>query len=151
MQQSSPHLNTVNSWVDSMRPHWTRCTGNVHNDQKFWRECIHDQSRDLWMAVIEFYHDVRDEEIERRFPYLMEDLWTIAQRLDRNEPVTIPYNKQGHNKPVFRATMAIKDIIGKITGSSLDDITRQRRPKPTRKEIMAEFDALKARVDELFE
>jgi hypothetical protein len=129
MSNTSPSLAQIQSWVNTMRPHWIRCQGNIHNDPKFWNECIHSRD-DIWGAVIDFYCEVRgNPDVDRKHPHLVEDLATIDQRQTRGERITIPYNKQGYNKPVFRATMAIKDVFCELTGEPMQDHLAEPKPK----------------------
>ncbi len=144
---------TINSWVDSMRPHWSRCLGNVHNDTKFWNECIHSLSDKHWHTVIDFYAEHRTPDVDRKYTYLNEDLFVIAKRLDTGEKITIPFNKTGYNKPVFRATMAIKDIACKISGRPMLDqeIKPVKKSRPSREEVLAKYEELGRVIDSLFE
>jgi len=142
----------IESWIDTMRPHWLRCAGNIHNDMKFWNECIHDLTPDFWVMIIECYHDLRGETIDRRYSYLNEDLFVIAQRLTKGEPVTIFMNKKGYNKPVFRAVMAMKDIVCNHIGKPmLDQEVQKKRRRPTHEEILRDYEALGAKLKDLFE
>lgn len=151
LPQSTPEIQ---AWVATMRPHWIRCQGNIHNDPKFWNECIHSRD-DIWVTAIDFYCDVRtDPDVDRKHPHLNEDLGTIAQRIDAGQRITIPYNKTGHNKPVFRATMALKDILCRLTGEPMQDhlvAPKPKRARPTRDEVMAQYAKLGQMIDELFE
>ena len=154
MLHNTPEFQQVKAWIQTMRPHWARCKGNVHNDSKFWLNCIHNTGSNLWISVIEVYHEAKnlDADIDRRYPYLSEDLFAIAQRIDADRMITIPYNKEGYNKPVFRAAMAIKDVVCKITGEPmLDDEIKPQRKRPTRDEILADFDKLKAKIEALYD
>jgi aminoglycoside phosphotransferase (APT) family kinase protein len=154
MSNTSPSLAQIQSWVNTMRPHWIRCQGNIHNDPKFWNECIHSRD-DIWGAVIDFYCEVRgNPDVDRKHPHLVEDLATIDQRQTRGERITIPYNKQGYNKPVFRATMAIKDVFCELTGQPMQDHLAEPKPKrrkPTHEEILAKHEELGRMLKDLFE
>ena len=155
MFQDSNSFQPVSDWVDTMRPHWIRCQGNVHNDPKFWNECIHSQDK-IWISAIDFYCEVRgiDADIDRKHPHLNEDLSIIAQRIDQKKDITIPFNKTGYNKPVFRATMALKDVFSKLTGRPMQDhlaAPKPKKAKPSRDELMAQYAKLGKMIEDLFE
>lgn len=155
LQKFEPRtLEQIQGWINTMRPHWIRCQGNIHNDPKFWNECIHSRD-DVWGAVVDFYCTAREHpDTDHRHPHLNSDLGTIAQRMDAGERITIPYNKTGYNKPVFRATMAIKDIYCRLTDQPMQDHlpeARVKRAKPTRDEVLAQYAKLGQMIDELFE
>lgn len=158
LPQSTPQIQ---AWVATMRPHWIRCQGNIHNDPKFWNECIHSRD-DIWHDALDFYCEARhDIDVDRLHPHLNWDLGTIMERIEQGQRITIPYNKQGYNKPVFRATMALKDILCKLTGEPMQDHLSAReilvnqlvpkRKRPSRDEVMAQYAKLGQMIDDLFE
>lgn len=149
---------TVETWVNSMRPHWTHLKGDVHNDKDFWAQCIHSVKPTVWTAWCEIYGDLNSSQpdIFKRHSYIYEDSVVINTRLDKGEPMSKPYNKTGYNKPIFRAAMAIKDIIADITQRPFCTTTAPapvptKRVKPTQAEVMMQWAKTKAMMDELFE
>jgi hypothetical protein len=156
MSNTSNSQDLVKDWVNTMRPHWIRCQGNIHNDPKFWNECIHSRD-DIWGSVIDFYCDVRGATwIDRKHPHLAGDLATIDQRQETGQRITIPYNKTGHNKVVFRATMAIKDVLCELTGEPMQDHLvwvkeTVKKTKPTQAEVMAQWAKTQTMIESLFD
>jgi len=154
MTTTSASQTHIQDWVNTMRPHWIRCQGNIHNDPKFWNECIHSRD-DIWGSVIDYYCEVRGNVwVDRKHPHLAGDLAVIDQRQERGERITIPYNKTGHNKAVFRATMAIKDVLCELTGEPMQDHLAQVKPKkvkPTQAEVMAQWAKTQSMIEDLFE
>ena len=109
-------FDQVESWVNAIRPHWIRCAGNLHNDPKFWRECIHNTTPQMWQDIIDVFNYIdQATDLAKRHTYITGDLLEIQNRINTNKKITIPYNREGYNKPVFRATMAFKDIIAQAT------------------------------------
>lgn len=146
------HWSRLEAWVNSMRPHWARCSGDVNNDQEFWRECLHQVKGDVWLSWCELYNTLEDTYPKAwiTHSHILEDTQEMARRLDRGKPMTIPFNKTGYNKAPFRAAMAIKDIMATITDRPFDLHTKVKT-KPTRAEVIAQIDALRERVQELFD
>jgi hypothetical protein len=136
----------VQDWINSMQPHWQRCAGNVHNDSRFWRDCIHSVKPQTWVAWIQISQDLfaQQPDLNHKFPYLGEDTFVIAERLVADQPITKPYNREGYNRPVFRAAMAIKDIYAPKP-------TRAKPTKPSKAEILEDIDRIRARVESLFD
>lgn len=154
MSNTKSSLPIIQDWVNTMRPHWIRCQGNIHNDPKFWGECIHTRD-DIWGPAIDFYCEVRgNHDVDRKHPYLAQDLAIIDQRQEQGQPITKPYNKEGYNKPVFRATMALKDVLCSITGEPMQDHLAQAKPKkvkPTQAEVMAQLAKTQEMIQSLFD
>ena len=155
-QDFNRDFGLVDHWVNTMRPHWTHLDGNVHNDKDFWQQCIHSVRPEVWHAWTRIFHT-----LEESFPtafathtYIADDTETIHVRNCGNKRMTIPYNKTGYNKPIFRAAMAIKDIIAEITERPFTVKTPQivtKKAKPTQAEVMAEFAKLQVMIQDLFE
>jgi hypothetical protein len=111
---------------------------------------------EVWHAWTRIFHT-----LEESFPtafathtYIADDTETIHVRNCGNKRMTIPYNKTGYNKPIFRAAMAIKDIIAEITERPFTVKTPQivtKKAKPTQAEVMAEFAKLQVMIQDLFE
>ena len=158
MSTTSNSQTFIKDWVNTMRPHWIRCQGNIHNDPKFWKECIHSRD-DIWTEAINFYCEVRGmTDVDRKHPHLANDLGIIDQRLELGQPITIPYNKTGHNKPVFRATMAIKDVYCSLTGQPMQDhldavapVLKRKQARATQAEVLAHYEQLGVLLKDLFE
>lgn len=153
-QEFTQHWTQVESWVNSMRPHWRRCSGDVNNDKEFWRECLHQVRPDVWHSWCELY-----TLLEETYPqhwsthtHVFEDTQEVARRLDLGKNITIPYNKTGHNKAPFRCAMAIKDIVAKITDQPFSvEPVRPAAARPTKQELLAEFDQLRAKIEALYD
>lgn len=157
-------------WVAKIRPHWVRCNGNVHGDSKFWNECIHGVSHDTWLELVKSYRSIVQDHnwVSSAYPKLDEDMYevfwraswhdeesgAISERPGIRAEVTIPHNKEGYNKPVFRAVMAFKDLLGQVTGQPFIDYTKPKtvkRNKPTQAEVLAKYEELGRVINELFE
>lgn len=161
------HINqTTLNWVESIRPHWTRTQGNIHADTKFWNDCIHGVSNNTWKEIVLAYKDIIQSHdwLSRVHPKLDEDMYELAWRLQEHVhpetgdtvqlPITIPHNKEGYNKPVFRAVMAFKDVVGELVGKPFVSGSRPkslRKNKPTRSEVMAKYEELGRVLNQLFE
>ena len=156
-QEFVKQFDLVNNWVNSMRPHWRHLNGDVHNDKDFWQQCIHSVKGEVWSAWCDLYGDLKDSQPDafRTHSYIYDDTVTIAQRLDKGQAMSKPYNKTGYNKPIFRAAMAIKDIMADITDRPFETTvvwTKERvKTKPTKAEVMAQFEKTQAMMRELFE
>lgn len=149
-------FDTVENWVNSMRPHWVRCEGNVHNDPKFWRDCIHKTPNETWAAVIEVYYWIATSHThyDKIHPHLRADLHEVKVRLDNDQRITIPYNREGYNKPVFRSVMAIKDIVADITERPFATtlaLPVKKKTKPTKAEVMEQWAKTQTMIESLFE
>lgn len=155
-QEFIKNFNLVENWVNSMRPHWTHLKGDVHNDKDFWNLCIHSVKADVWTAWCEIYGDLNQSQphLFKRHSYIYEDSVIINTRLDQGQPMSKPYNKTGYNKSVFRAAMAIKDIVADVTerpfltSAALPVV---KRVKPTAAEVQLQWAKTKAMMDQLFE
>lgn len=145
-----PHFQAVQAWTETMRPHWIRCAGDVFNDKDFWHECIHAVKPQTWLDWCELYGKLQDQwpSVLSKYTYVYEDTCELAKRMSQNKRTTIPYNKTGYNKPVFRLAMAIKDIIGDITHTPLGV---RAKTKPSKQEIMDQLEKVEQMVLELFE
>lgn len=155
-QEFIKNFTSVENWINSMRPHWIRMAGDVHNDKKFWNECIHSVPPTVWTAWCEIYNDLVDSQPDsfKRHSHVYEDTVTIARRIDAGEAVSKPYNKTGYNKPAFRGAMAIKDIIADITGKPFATTETQPTPvktKPSKAEVMEQWAKTQAMIESLFE
>jgi len=150
--QAWTHLE---SWVNSMRPHWRRLKGNVHDDKEFWRECLHQVPPQTWHSWCELYNTLEEAYPQhwRTHTHILEDTQAIAERLDQGKSITIFRNTTGYNKAPFRAAMAIKDIVAKITDEpfSTEPVNLRAHSRPSKQELMAEFDRLRAKVEELYD
>lgn len=149
-------INLVEAWVNSMRPHWKYLDGDVHNDKEFWAQCIHSVKPEVWTAWCNIYGELNQSHPQyfRRHSYIYEDTVVIATRLDKGEPMTKPYNKTGYNKPIFRASMAIKDIVAEITErpfATKSEEPIKKKLKPTQQEMLAKIAEMEAMVKDLFE
>jgi len=153
-QEFAQAWTTLETWVNSMRPHWRRLKGNVHDDKEFWRECLHQVNADVWHSWCELYTLLEETYPQHwsRHTHVLEDTQEIARRLDLGKSITIFRNTTGHNKAPFRLAMAIKDIVAKITDQpfSIEPIVAQRT-RPTKQELLAEFDRLRVRVEALYD
>jgi hypothetical protein len=145
----------VDNWVNSMRPHWAHLNGDVHNDKDFWQQCIHTVRPEVWAAWTNLFHTL-EESMPGAFvghTYIADDTEEIHVRICGNKRMTIPYNKTGYNKPIFRATMAIKDIIAEITERPF--IIKAPEPvkphKPTKQQVLAQLDIARIMIEELFD
>jgi len=150
-------FDLVNAWVNTMRPHWRHLNGDVHNDKDFWQQCIHGVKPDVWSAWVSIFHTL-EESCPTAFAghsYIGDDTEAIYVRTCGNKRMTIPYNKTGYNKPIFRAAMAIKDIMADITERPFETQpvwTKERvKTKPTKDQVMAEFERLQVMVKDLFD
>jgi hypothetical protein len=154
-QEFVKNFDLVEHWVNSMRPHWTHLSGDVHNDKDFWAQCIHSIKPDVWQAWCELYGQLNSSypQVFRKHTYIYEDTVVMATRLDQGEPMSKPYNKTGYNKSIFRGSMAIKDIIAEITQRPFEikPVETPKKKRPTQAEVLAKFDDLKRTIDELFE
>ena len=156
-QEFIKQFGLVQDWVNSMRPHWTHLNGDVHNDKDFWNLCIHSVKPEVWTAWCELYGDLKESRPAAfaRHSYIYEDSVVINTRLDKGEPMSKPYNKTGYNKPIFRAAMAIKDIIAEITErpfvTKVEPPKPAKRTKPTQAEVMAQFARMESMMKDLFE
>lgn len=159
------HINqTTLDWVESIRPHWTRTQGNIHGDTKFWNQCIHGVTHDTWLEIVAAYKEVTQHHnwISSVHPKLDEDMYEVFWRASWHDTgeettrvhMTIPHNKEGYNKPVFRAVMAFKDVVGELTGRPFTDLSKPkslRKNKPSRAEVMAKYEELGRVINDLFE
>jgi hypothetical protein len=116
--------------VDSIRPHWARCEGDVNNDKQFWNTVIHKITPEQWWD----WCDIKDimasyfpEEFDQ-YRTIHDDTDLIRGRLLCEQPVT-RRNKEGANLAAFRALMVIKDIIGELSNTPF-----KRYPKKTERE-----------------
>lgn len=155
-QEFIKNYDLVNNWVNSMRPHWTHLKGDVHNDKDFWAQCIHSVKPEVWTAWCELYGELKQnqQDLFRRHSYIYEDTVEIATRLDKGQPMTKPYNKTGYNKPIFRGSMAIKDIIADISGNPFTTgVTAppKKKVRPTKEEVMAQWAKTQSMIEDLFE
>jgi hypothetical protein len=78
----------------------------------------------------------------------------VAKRIDLDKAITKPYDKTGRNKPMFRAAMAIKDIIAEISERPFETKAEQsatKRTRPTQEQVLAEFAKLQEMVEDLFD
>jgi len=152
------NFDIAENWVNSIRPHWMRCEGNVHNDPKFWRDCIHRTTDETWTAVMEVYWWLTQNgysHYDKIHPHLCFDIDEIKKRLHNDQRITIPYNREGYNKPVFRAVMAIKDIIADITerpfATTLAPPPPKKKTRPTQAEVMEQWAKTQTMIESLFE
>lgn len=150
------NFTKVEQWVNSMRPHWKHLDGDVFNDTTFWNMCIHSVKPETWTAWCNVYNELDqfNPEYFARYTYIYEDTVVIASRLSKGEAMTKPFNKTGYNKPVFRATMAIKDIIAEITERPFETKAikvTQTKQKLTAEEKLAKCEHLYQQMKELFE
>jgi len=156
-EQFVKNFDLVETWVNSMRPHWVYLSGDVHNDKDFWAQCIHSVKPEVWTAWCHLYGELNQSHPEyfRKHSYIYEDTVVIATRLDKGEPMTKPYNKTGYNKSVFRGSMAIKDIIAEITErpfiTTKTEIVTKKKIKPTQAEVLAQLAKVEQMVKDLFE
>lgn len=156
-QEFIKNFDLVNNWVNTMRPHWQHLQGNVHDDKDFWRECIHSVRPEVWTAWCHIYGELNQSHPQyfRKHSYIYEDTVVVATRLDKGEPMTKPYNKTGYNKPIFRGSMAIKDIIAEITERPFATQAQaqpiKKKTKPTQAEAHAQWLKARAMMDELFD
>lgn len=156
-QEFIKNFGLVQDWVNSMRPHWKHLNGNVHNDSDFWAQCIHSVKPEVWTAWCQLYGDLNSSATGafRRHSHIYEDTVEIATRLDKGQAITKPYNKTGYNKPIFRASMAIKDIIAEITERPFEtkqvEIVTKKKTKPTKEQVLVEFAKMQAMIEDLFE
>jgi len=146
----------VDAWVNSMRPHWVYLKGDVHNDKDFWNMCIHSVKPAVWTAWCQVYGELNQSHPEyfRKHSYIYEDTVAIATRLDKGEPMSKPYNKTGYKKTIFRAAMAIKDIIAEITERPFithEQPVVEKRAKPTKAEVLEQLAKVQQMVEDLFE
>lgn len=146
-------ISRVESWIDSMRPHWIRTDGDVHNDSRFWKECIHSVPAETWYAWdrMQFAMSRSHPRILSRYTYLSEDTAEIISRDQDNKHITRPYDKTGYNKPVFRAALAIKDVIAELTERPFQTKQVTKKVKPSKEQVLAKFDDLRKTIEELFE
>lgn len=149
-------FSLVENWVNSMRPHWVYLKGDVYNDKDFWGQCIHAVKPEVWTAWCQIYGQLNQSHPNyfRKHSYIYEDTVTIATRLDKGEAMTKPYNKTGYNKPIFRAAMAIKDIIAEITERPFithEQPVVEKRAKPTKAEVLEQIAKVQQMVEDLFE
>lgn len=156
-------LQQVIDWIESWRAHWLRCEGNIHGDKMFWQECLHGAPQTAWMAWAHCHDAIMHQDVRfnQKYPYLDQDIWIVIDRLAKGEPITRPWNRAGahvvkaYNRPVFRAAMAIKDIIADITGQPFATTTGSKPNKinmhQSLDKIQAELDQMRAQVDELFD
>ena len=154
-QEFIKNFDLVQTWVNTMRPHWRHLNGNVHNDKDFWHMCIHSVKPQVWTAWCQIYGDLKQTDLTafNRHTYIYEDTVVMATRLDKGEPMTKPYNKTGYNKQIFRAAMAIKDIMADLTEQPFEVAAPPvtKRTKPTKAEVMAQWAKTQAMIEELFE
>lgn len=155
-QEFTKNFDLVDSWVNTMRPHWAYLNGDVFNDKDFWQQCIHSVRPEVWAAWTKIFHT-----LEESFPsafathtYIGDDTEEIHVRSCGNKRMTIPYNKTGYNKPIFRGAMAIKDIIAEITErpfttKQVEIVTKKQ--KPTVAEVLAHYEKSHAMMRELFD
>ena len=154
-QEFVKQFDLVNNWVNTMRPHWRHLNGDVHNDKDFWVQCIHTVKPEVWSAWVSIFHTL-EESCPTAFAghsYIGDDTEAIYVRTCGTKRMTIPYNKTGYNKPVFRAAMAIKDIIAEITERPFETlpVAIVTKKRPSKDEVMAEFERLQSMVNDLFE
>lgn len=154
-QEFTKNWTCVEAWVNSMRPHWRYLNGDVFNDKDFWQQCIHSVPAGTWTAWCEIYGDLREGApgAFARHTHIYEDSVVLNTRIDQGQAISKPYNKTGYNKPVFRAAMAIKDIVADITDRPF--LTKQaeiatKRVKPTQEEVLAHFAKSHEMLKELF-
>jgi hypothetical protein len=155
-QEFIKRYDQVNAWVNTMRPHWRHLNGNVFNDKDFWQQCIHSVPPQTWQAWCEIYNDLRAgaPSAFARHTYIHEDTVEVAKRIDLDKAITKPYDKTGRNKPMFRAAMAIKDIIADISERPFETKEQQpaaKRTRPTQEQVLAEFAKLQVMVEDLFD
>lgn len=155
-QEFTKRYDQVNTWVNSMRPHWRHLNGNVFNDTDFWAQCIHSVPAATWTAWCEIYGDLKAgaPQAFARHTYIYEDTVEVAKRIDKGQAITKPYDKTGRNKPVFRAAMAIKDIIADISDCPFEtkqDTTPASKAKLTKEQAHAEWLKARAILDSLFD
>lgn len=155
-QEFIKNWDLVEHWVNTMRPHWAHLSGDVHNDKDFWVQCIHNVKPEVWRAWCELYGTLNSSHPEyfRKHTHIYEDTVAMATRLDQGQAMTKPYNKTGYNKPPFRGSMAIKDIVAEITErpfatKAAPEPVKKKRPTPA--EVMAQFERTQAMMRELFE
>lgn len=155
-QDFNKDFGLVDDWVNTMRPHWRHLDGDVFNDKDFWQQCIHSVRPEVWCAWTSIFHT-----LEESFPtafathtYIGDDTEIIYNRTCGDKRMTIPYNKTGYNKPIFRAAMAIKDIIAEITERPFAVRTPAivtKKTRPTQEQVMTEFAKLQVMINDLFE
>jgi len=150
------NFTVVDTWVNTMRPHWTHLNGDVHNDKDFWGMCIHSVKPEVWTAWCQVYAELKQSHPQyfRKHTHIYEDTVEIATRLDKDQAISKPYNKTGYNKPIFRAAMAIKDIVAEITERPFTTKAvpaKTKKTKPTREEVMAEFAKMQTMIEDLFD
>ncbi len=155
-QEFIKNFTTVESWVNSMRPHWVHLNGEVHNDKDFWHQCMHTVKADVWTAWCHLYGELNQSypDAFRKHSYIYEDTVAIATRVDKGEAITKPYNKTGYNKAPFRAAMAIKDIIAVITERPFithEEPKPAKKAKPTKQELLDQIAKMNQMVEDLFE
>lgn len=155
-QEFMKNYGLVEDWVNTMRPHWTHLNGDVHNDKDFWNMCIHSVKPEVWTAWCQLYGELNQSHPQyfRKHTHIYEDTVVVATRLDKGEAMSKPYNKTGYNKPVFRAAMAIKDIIAEISERPFTTktvVAPAKKVKPTQAEVMAQFAKVEAMIQDLFE
>ena len=154
-QDFNRDFGLVDNWVNSMRPHWTHLDGNVFNDKDFWAQCIHSVKPEVWNAWTNLFHTLEESMpgAFARHTYIGDDTEEIHVRLCGNKRMTIPYNKTGYNKPIFRAAMAIKDIIAEITEHPFitkAPVVVAKKVKPTKEEVLAQWAKTDAMLRDLF-
>jgi hypothetical protein len=155
-QEFVKNYDLVNTWVNTMRPHWRHLKGDVFNDKAFWSQCIHSVKPCVWSAWCELYGELKQsqQDVFRRHSYVYEDTVVIATRLDKGEPMTKPYNKTGYNKPIFRGAMAIKDIMADISDNPFTTAVvapPKKKVKPTKEEVMTQWAKTDAMLRDLFD
>lgn len=155
-QEFTKNFTQVETWVNSMRPHWRYLNGDVFNDKDFWQQCIHSVPAGTWQAWCEIYGDLREgaPSVFARHTYIYEDSVVLNTRLDKGQAISKPYNKTGYNKPIFRAAMAIKDIIADITDRPFETKAPEivtKKTRPTQEQVLAEFAKLQVMVEDLFD
>jgi hypothetical protein len=155
-QEFTKRYDQVNTWVNTMRPHWRHLNGNVHNDTDFWDQCIHSVPASTWTAWCEIYGDLKAGAPQSfdRHTHIYEDTVEVAKRIDLGKAITKPYDKTGRNKIVFRATMAIKDIIADISDCPFETKAAQiitKKAKPSQAEIQAQFNKMQSMLNDLFD
>jgi hypothetical protein len=153
-QEFIKDFEAVNAWVNTMRPHWAHLNGDVHNDKEFWHQCIHTVKPDTFIAWCKIYNTLSTSQAQyfRKHSHIYEDTITIAGRIDDGKALTKPYDKTGYNKPVFRAAMAIKDIIAEVTERPFATKVEPPKPKkPTKQEVLEQWTKTKGMIDSLFD
>ena len=152
-QEFIKHFDTVNNWVNTMRPHWAHLNGDVHNDKEFWHQCIHTVKPEVWTAWCMIYNPLSESQAItfRKHSHIYEDTVLIAGRIDDKKPLTKPFDKTGYNKAVFRAAMAIKDIVADVTGRPFTTkVEPPKKVKPTKQEVLIQWTKTKEMIDDLF-